>query len=92
VALVEFTSHLKTHFPVLPQEPFEIEASSVRELITALEQRAPGIGYYICDELGRLRKHVNIFVDQEMLMDRRNLGDALRAESRVFIAQALSGG
>jgi sulfur-carrier protein len=92
MALVEFTSHLKTHFPELPAVPFELEAGTVRELVTALDQRAPGIGFYICDELGRLRRHVNIFVDEEMLIDRRALGDSLKANSKVFIAQALSGG
>lgn len=62
------------------------------EVVAALEQLAPGVAFYICDERGRLRRHVNIFVDNEMLIDRRALSDQLMADSRVFIAQALSGG
>lgn len=92
MATVEFTAHLKAHFPELPRRPVEVEAGTLRELVESLDRQFPGIAFYICDELGRLRRHVNIFVDQEMLVDRRALGDALRRDSKVFIAQALSGG
>ncbi|MFO7179758.1 MAG: MoaD/ThiS family protein [Pseudomonadota bacterium] len=92
MAVVEWTAHLKTLFPVLGSGPASIEAGTVAAVIAELERRAPGIAFYICDELGRLRRHVNIFVDGEMIVDRRALGDRLGEGSRVFIAQALSGG
>ena len=44
------------------------------------------------DERGSLRKHVNIFVDEELLADRAALSDPLGRDARVFIMQALSGG
>jgi len=92
VAVVEWTSHLKTHFPVLGSEPLPLAGSTVAEVIANLDQRAPGIGFYVCDELGRLRKHVNIFVDGEMIVDRKRLSDRLSEGTRVLIMQALSGG
>lgn len=91
VVQVEFTRHLPTLFPEL-KTPVFIEAHTVAEVIAGLERLAPGIGFYICDELGRLRRHVNVFVDNEMIIDRRALGDRLQPGARVFIAQALSGG
>jgi sulfur carrier protein ThiS len=92
VAVLEWTSHLKTHFPALGNGPVALRAETVAEALAELERRTPGIAFYVCDELGRLRRHVNIFVDGEMIMDRQRLSDPLGDESRVFIAQALSGG
>lgn len=91
MASVDLTRHLTTLFPKLPAK-LSIEAQTLAELVGALEQLAPGIGFYICDERGRLRQHVNIFVDEVMLVDRKSLSDRLTASSRVFIVQALSGG
>lgn len=93
MAHVELTAHLTTLFPKLAElSPLSLEAANLAELVTALERLAPGLAFYVCDERGRLRRHVNIFVDGEMLVDRRALSDALGPDSRVFIAQALSGG
>jgi hypothetical protein len=39
-----------------------------------------------------LRTHVNIFIGDERVADRKRLSDPVRAGSRVFIMQALSGG
>jgi hypothetical protein len=92
VSQVEFTQHLPTLFPSLRGGPLQVEAATVAELVTALEALAPGVAFYICDERGRLRRHVNIFVDGELLVDRQRLSDRLEPSTRVFIAQALSGG
>jgi len=92
MARVEMTAHLKTLFPALAQEPLVIDADTVASLVQILEQRTPGIAFYLCDELGRLRRHVNIFVDGEMIIDRPKLSDRLKRESVVFVAQALTGG
>ena len=92
VAQVEVTRHLKEYFPQLGVTPLSLPASSVAELVRAIDADAPGFAFYVCDELGRLRQHVNVFVDDEMIVDRQRLSDRLSTESRVFIAQALSGG
>jgi len=92
MAQVQVTQHLKSLFPQLGAAPLSLEVATVAELVAELERRQPGIAFYICDERGRLRRHVNIFVDEEMLVDRNRLSDRLAPTSRVFIAQALSGG
>jgi sulfur-carrier protein len=92
VPVVEWTSHLKTHFPVLGSGPLSLAGTTVAEVLADLERRAPGIGFYVTDELGRLRKHVNIFVDGEMVVDRKRLSDRVSETTRVLIMQALSGG
>lgn len=90
MAKVELTNHLKRFFPTLGPET--LPAATVAELVRALDGRYPGIAGYLVDERGSLRKHVNIFIDGEMVVDRVSLGDALDERSEVFIAQALSGG
>lgn len=89
---VELTRHLYTFFPDLEGEDLVVEASTVAEVVREMEKIAPGFAFYVCDELGRLRRHVNIFVEEERIADRQRLTDRLEPNSRVFIMQALSGG
>lgn len=92
MAKVEVTKHLYTFFPMLEGRNIEVEASTVAEVIREVEKIAPGFTFYVCDELGRLRTHVNIFVGAERILDRGRLGDRVEPSDRVFIMQALSGG
>ncbi len=92
MARVELSPHLPRLFPQLAGGALSLDASSVAEVVQRLEQLAPGVAFYICDERGRLRKHVNVFVAGEMIVDRQGLSDAVTAGTSVFITQALSGG
>ena len=87
---VKFTSALKRFFPNLQE--LEIEAYEVCQLIQLVEKRVPGLSAYIVDEQAVLRKHVNIFVNGELITDRIKLSDKLDNDDEVFIMQALSGG
>lgn len=89
---VHLTPHLYSFFPQLEGKEIAVEASTVSEVVRALERAAPGIGFYICDERNRLRAHVNVFVDKHMIRDRRGLTDPVGPSSEVHILQALSGG
>ena len=92
VAKVELTRHLYTFFPSLEGQDLVVDASTVAEAVREMDKIAPGFAFYICDERGRLRRHVNIFVEEERIADRRRLTDPVQANSRIFIMQALSGG
>jgi len=89
---VQLTRHLYQYFPALEGRELEVEAETVAEVVAQMEKLAPGFAFYVCDERGRLRRHVNIFVEENMLRDRGKLSDAVEPTSRVFIMQALSGG
>jgi molybdopterin converting factor small subunit len=89
---VHLTRHLYSFFPHLEGKDIAVEASTVADVVRALEGLAPGIGFYICDERGRLRTHVNVFVGKQMIRDRGGLSDAVAADDEVHILQALSGG
>ena len=90
MAWVEFTHHLKRHFPGL--EGMEAAGETVAEVVASLEAARPGLRDWILDEYGRLRRHVNIFVGKRMVRDREGLGDEVKASDRLFVLQALSGG
>ena len=89
---VEVTRHLWELLPALKGRTLEVEARTVAEAVREVEQIAPGFAYYVCDERGCLRTHVNIFVGQERILDRTRLSDPVEADSRILIMQALSGG
>ena len=90
MAHVKFTPNLKRFFPDLSE--LEVEAATVAEAVAAVDARWRGLGDYIIDEQGALRKHVNIFIGDELLRDKRRLTDKIFADTRIYIMQALSGG
>jgi hypothetical protein len=92
VPTVELTRHLLAFFPALDAGPLSVDAATVAEVVRALDATAPGFAFYVCDEAGRLRQHVNVFVGDERIRDRATLSDPVGPGSRVLILQALSGG
>jgi sulfur-carrier protein len=92
VVRVELTQHLFQFFPELKGRELVVEASTVADVMQAMEKIAPGFAFYVCDERGRLRQHVNVFIGEEMIVDRRRLSDRVVPDARVLIMQALSGG
>lgn len=92
MATVELARHLCVLFPQLAGQELQVEAATVAEVVQGLDARAPGFAFYVCDERGRLRTHVNIFVGQNRVSDRQRLTDPVTSDSRVLVMQALSGG
>ncbi|HBK07280.1 MAG TPA: molybdopterin synthase sulfur carrier subunit [Acetobacteraceae bacterium] len=74
-------------FPGSEPEP-TVPASSVAEIIDALDQRWPGMRDRLCDSTPRIRRHMNVFVDGE----RATLATPVTTTSDVFIMTAISGG
>ena len=87
---VKFTPNLKRFYPDLDTGQFTGE--NVAELLDNINQKYSGIKDYIVDEQGVLRKHVNIFIGNEMVKDKVALTDHLSDDDEVYILQALSGG
>ncbi len=92
MARVELTNHLYQFFPDLEGREIEVEGDTVARILEGMERIAPGFGFYVRDERGRLRQHVNVFVGSEPVADRHGLSDAVPDDARVLILQALSGG
>ena len=86
MADVHLPSTLPPLFPGLERH-LEVEAATVEEAISRLDERWPGLRDRLCDA-GALRPHINVYVDRE----RAELGTELRAGSRVDVIAAISGG
>jgi len=87
---VKFTANLKRFYPDLAIEV--VESRQIPTILDQLESKFKGIKAYIVDEHGRLRKHVNIFIGDELIKDREKLSDPVAASDEIYIMQALSGG
>ncbi len=88
---IKFTRHLVRFFPDLGHTT-AVSGQTVAEIIAALDEKHPGLAAYIVNERGALRRHVNIFIGQDLIRDREQLGDAVAEDDQVYIFQALSGG
>ncbi|MCF8237343.1 MAG: hypothetical protein K9I85_04250 [Saprospiraceae bacterium] len=87
---VKFTYALKRFFPDLRDG--QIEADNLTRALYEVDQRYPGLRSYILDEQGRLRKHVQIYLDGDPIQDREGLSDQLGPDTEIYLMQALSGG
>lgn len=87
---VHFTPALKRFVPDL--HSIEVQGSTVADVIQNVAAVYPGLMDYLIEENGALRKHVNIFINDTFIRDRKTLSDAVQDKDDVYIIQALSGG
>jgi adenylyltransferase/sulfurtransferase len=70
----------------------QIAAVSVRAALDELERSYPPLYRSICDETGKVRPHVNLFVNTTHVRDRQGLDTALVPGDALIILPAVSGG
>ena len=70
----------------------ELDASSVDGLLDALEARYPGIKGRLCDEAGKLRRFLNVYVNSEDIRFLDNQNTPLNDGDEVSIVPAVAGG
>ena len=89
MATVRFTRNIQRHVECPTRE---IPGSTLRAVLDQYfrgNERARG---YVLDEQGRIRQHMVVFIDGELVRDRDRLGDAVGPQSVIDVIQALSGG
>lgn len=69
-----------------------VSAGSLRSVLDALGREAPELVARLLDESGRLRRHVNVFVNDEDVRFRELLDTPVREGDRVTIVPAIAGG
>jgi MoaD family protein len=70
----------------------ELAATSVDGLLDALEGRYPGIKGRLCDEAGKLRRFLNVYVNSEDIRFLDNQNTPLKDGDEVSIVPAVAGG
>jgi molybdopterin synthase sulfur carrier subunit len=89
---VEMTRHLYRFFPMLENRTIEVPPGSVADVVRAVDALAPGFSDYVLDERGALRRHVNLSLNDTIVIDRQTLSDRVPEGATLYIFQALSGG
>ncbi|UXX77971.1 MoaD/ThiS family protein [Reichenbachiella carrageenanivorans] len=87
---IKFTANLKRFYPTLTA--VHSDALDLHSILEELEGQFKGLRDYVVDEQGQLRKHVNIFIGNELIHDRVKLSDPVQPDDEIYIMQALSGG
>jgi sulfur-carrier protein len=66
----------------------ELDGATVAEVLRALEREHPDVSGWILDERGRIREHINVFVNKEHGREETAVGP----EDRLHVLPAISGG
>jgi molybdopterin converting factor small subunit len=86
VALVRLRGPLKTLAGGHAERA--VDGATIGELLRELERAEPAMSGWILDERGRIRRHINVFVNGE-----RGREDApVAPEDRIDVLPAISGG
>ena len=70
----------------------QVEGGTVGEALDALDAAHPGFGERLFDESGKLRRFVNVFVDDEDLRFLQGVDTPVAERSVVSIVPAVAGG
>lgn len=66
----------------------DIDGATVAELLGGLERSQPAMRGWVLDERGRIRRHINVFVNG----DQADASSPVEAGDRVEVLPAISGG
>ncbi len=88
--IVRFPALMK--FYVDNQTEFEVNGSTVQELIDNILVRYPALKPHLFDANGELRRHFNIFVNGVHLRDLNGLDTELKVEDKVILMASAAGG
>ena len=70
----------------------EIDGDTLRGVLDGYFEVHPAARTYVLDERGAVRKHVAVFVNDTLVLDREQLTDPIAVGDQVTVFQALSGG
>ena len=69
-----------------------VEAGDVQALIQALDAAHPGLKERLCDEQGKLRRFVNVYLNEEDIRFLKGEATTLKDGDEVSIVPAIAGG
>ena len=67
-------------------------AANLQTMVSKLDQSYPGLGGRIVDDQGKIRAHVNVFVNSENSRELKNENTPLHDGDVVHILPSVSGG
>jgi len=70
----------------------DVAGTTVRAVLAEMEREYPALYVNVCDETGAVRRHINIFVNDDHMRDRDGLDTIVAPGDEVTILPAVSGG
>lgn len=70
----------------------DVEGGTIGEVVTSLTEQHPGIAERLLDDNGKLRRFVNVFLDDEDVRFANGLDTPVRDGATVSIIPAVAGG
>ena len=89
MATVRFTQNIQRHVGCPTRE---VTGSNLRAVLDDYFRENEKARGYVLDEQGKIRQHMVVFIDGEMVRDRDNLSDSVQPGSVIDVIQSLSGG
>ena len=74
------------------QEIVEVDAATIADVFTQLENQYPGIKARLCETSGELRRFINVYVDGEDIRFLNQLATGVGPNAEVSIVPAIAGG
>ena len=69
-----------------------VSAGTVQQVLGEIERTQPQLYSHVCDETGAIRRHLNVFVNDDNVRDLDGVATKVRREDVVTILPAVSGG
>lgn len=89
MATVNLPRSLVTLFPDPPPRHLTVDAATLADLVSRLDERWPGMRDRVCEPGPQFREHINVFIDGRR---ERDLAAQLTDRSVVHIIPAVAGG
>ncbi len=70
----------------------QVQAASIKDLIAQLEKNYPGMKDRICDETGKVRRFVNVYLNEEDIRFLNQEQTSLKDGDEISIVPAIAGG
>lgn len=70
----------------------QVTGSTVSQAITDLTTQYPTIKPQIMDNQGRLRRHINLFVNKENINDLNGLDTSIKESDLIILMPSITGG
>ena len=91
---MQATVRIPTPLQKLTQNQGEVKVSgaNIKELIEDLEKKFPGIKERICEQTGKIRRFINIYVNEEDVRFLQQEETPLKDGDEISIIPAIAGG
>ena len=74
------------------QGEVQVQAGNIKDMIAQLEKNFPGMKERICDESGKVRRFVNVYLNEEDIRFLNQEETQLKDGDKISIVPAIAGG